>query len=72
MTESATGSAADVSGASGLAKVREIIRYIPDGTTIPEEMWSGRHRSILIGIAVQVPCLIALGLYEGTESFTGA
>ena len=60
-------------GGSGVAyKLREFIRYIPDGTTIPEEMWAGRHRNILIAVAVQVPLLIALGLYEGTESFTGA
>ena len=39
---------------------------------MPKEMWSGRHRNILIAIAVQVPLLIGLGLYEGTESVTGA
>ncbi|WP_435074326.1 methyl-accepting chemotaxis protein [Halorubrum sp. HHNYT27] len=73
MTDSVTGSAPDTSGASGFGDtLREIIRYIPDGTSMPKEMWGGRHRSILIATVVQVPFLIALGLYEGTESFTGA
>jgi len=73
MTEPATGSAADASGSSGVGHtIREIVRYIPDGTSMPKEMWAGRHRNILIAIAVQVPLLIALGLYSGTESFTGA
>ncbi|WP_435097216.1 methyl-accepting chemotaxis protein [Halorubrum sp. N11] len=72
MTESATGAAADASG-SGLAyKLREFVRYIPDGTSMPKEMWGGRHRNVLMLIAVQVPFLIALGLYSGTESITGA
>jgi len=35
-------------------------------------MWRGRHRNILLAILVQVPLLLALGLYEGTESVTGA
>jgi methyl-accepting chemotaxis protein len=52
--------------------LREVVRYIPDGTSMPKEMWSGRHRNVLIAIAVQVPLLIALGLYSGTESVTGA
>ncbi|ELZ57203.1 methyl-accepting chemotaxis sensory transducer [Halorubrum hochstenium ATCC 700873] len=52
--------------------MREVIRYIPDGTSMPEEMWAPRHRNILIATLVQVPFLIGLGLYDGTESFTGA
>ncbi|WP_256402812.1 methyl-accepting chemotaxis protein [Halorubrum salinum] len=39
---------------------------------MPEEMWAGRHRNILLAILVQVPFLVALGLYSGTESITGA
>ncbi|MDB2237700.1 methyl-accepting chemotaxis protein [Halorubrum ezzemoulense] len=71
MAETATG--VDAGGSGGLAEsVRDVIRYIPDGTSMPEEMWSPRHRNILISIAVQVPLLIGLGLYNGTESFTGA
>ncbi len=76
MTESATGSSVDTSGSSGPSgvayKLREFVRYIPDGTSMPKEMWEGRHRGILILIAVQVPFLLALGLYSGTESVTGA
>ncbi|OYR38178.1 methyl-accepting chemotaxis protein [Halorubrum sp. Ib24] len=73
MTEPATGSAADASGPSGVGHtIREIVRYVPDGTSMPKEMWGGRHRNVLIAIAVQVPFLIALGLYSGTEPFTGA
>ncbi|MFC6718891.1 methyl-accepting chemotaxis protein [Natrialbaceae archaeon GCM10025810] len=56
----------------GVDKVKEFVRYIPDGTSIPEEMWERRHRSILLLIAVQVPLLLALGIYEGTDPFTGA
>ena len=71
MAETATG--VDAGGSGGLAEsVRDVIRYIPDGTSMPEEMWSPRHRNILISTAVQVPLLIGLGLYNGTESFTGA
>ncbi|UIO98491.1 methyl-accepting chemotaxis protein [Halobaculum sp. CBA1158] len=58
-------------------RVRErferIVRYTPDGTTIPEERWRGRHRRILISLAAHVPFLLALGLFSGTESLvTGA
>ncbi|TYT61782.1 methyl-accepting chemotaxis protein [Natrialba swarupiae] len=35
-------------------------------------MWANRHRNILLLIAVQVPLLLVLGVYEGTESITGA
>jgi len=81
MSESTVASSQKDHGPSGGAvgepsgpaeKIREIVRYIPDGTSMPEEMWAGRHRNILIAIAVQVPLLIGLGLYSGTESFTGA
>ncbi|MGM0682881.1 MAG: methyl-accepting chemotaxis protein [Halobacteriota archaeon] len=73
MTDPATGSATDTSGSAGVGHaLRESIRYVPDGTSMPEEMWSGRHRNVLIAIAGQVPLLIALGLYSGTDSVTGA
>ncbi|RLM67156.1 methyl-accepting chemotaxis protein [Halorubrum sp. Atlit-26R] len=71
MAETATG--IDSGGSGGLTgSVREVIRYIPDGTSMPEEMWAPRHRNILIATVVQVPLLIAMGLYSGTESITGA
>ena len=71
MTETATGTR---SGGSGgfTESVREVIRYIPDGTSMPEEMWAPRHRNILIATVIQLPLLIGLGLYSGTESLTGA
>ncbi|ELZ45602.1 methyl-accepting chemotaxis sensory transducer [Halorubrum californiense DSM 19288] len=71
MAETATG--IDSGGSGGLAEsVRDVIRYIPDGTSMPEEMWEPRHRNILIATVVQLPLLIGLGLYSGTESITGA
>lgn len=57
---------------TGLDALREVIRHIPDGTSMPEEMWRGRHRNILLLVVAQVPFLLALGLYRGTEPFTGA
>jgi methyl-accepting chemotaxis protein len=71
MAETVTG--VDAGESDGLTgSVREVIRYIPDGTSMPEEMWAPRHRNILIATVIQLPLLIGLGLYEGTESFTGA
>ena len=54
------------SGGDPGGSLREVIRYIPDGTSIPTEMWDRRHRNILITIAVQIPLLFGLGLYQGT------
>ncbi|OYR80734.1 methyl-accepting chemotaxis protein, partial [Halorubrum sp. E3] len=71
MAETATG--VDSGGSDGLTGgLREVIRYIPDGTSMPEEMWAPRHRNILIATVIQLPLLIGLGLYSGTESVTGA
>jgi len=71
MGETASGVPSEGSG--GLAEsVRDVIRYIPDGTSMPEEMWEPRHRNILIATLIQVPFLVGLGLYDGTESITGA
>lgn len=53
-------------------ELRKFARYMPDGTSIPQEMWARRHRGILVSIVVQVPLLVALGIFEGTESITGA
>nr|WP_299333956.1 hypothetical protein [Haloplanus sp.] len=53
--------------------LREFVTYIPSGDTIPESTWRSRHRKILLLLAAHVPFLVALGLYEGTESaVTGA
>ncbi|RLM51296.1 methyl-accepting chemotaxis protein [Halorubrum sp. Atlit-28R] len=71
MAETATG--VDAGGSGGLTeKVREVLRYVPDGTSMPTEMWKPRHRNILIATVIQVPFLVAMGLYSGTESITGA
>ena len=73
MVESGVASGTTTGQPQGIGeKVREVVRYIPDGTSMPEEMWAGRHRNILLAILVQVPFLVALGLYSGTESITGA
>ncbi|WP_049984782.1 methyl-accepting chemotaxis protein [Halobellus rufus] len=63
-------------GGSGLEriehKIREFVRYTPSGDTIPDDRWRKRHRNILLGILAHIPLLFLLGIYEGTESFTGA
>ena len=53
-------------------KLRDVIRYTPDGKTIPDETWEKRHRNILLSLLAHIPFLLLLGSYEGTESFTGA
>ncbi|ESP90117.1 methyl-accepting chemotaxis protein [Candidatus Halobonum tyrrellensis] len=54
-------------------RLREAVRYVPSGDTIPDETWAGRHRRVLISLVAHIPLLLALGLYEGTESLvTGA
>ncbi|MEA5387573.1 hypothetical protein VB773_16760 [Haloarculaceae archaeon H-GB2-1] len=53
--------------------VRKFIAYTPDGDSIPEETWNGRHRNILILLVAHVPFLFLLGISDGTESLiTGA
>src|SRR6056297_1486047 len=53
--------------------LREFVKYTPSGDTIPDDAWRRRHRNILVFLVAHVPFLLALGLYEGTESaVTGA
>jgi methyl-accepting chemotaxis protein len=53
--------------------LREFVRYVPGGDTIPDETWRSRHRNVVVLVLAHVPLLLALGLYEGTEStVTGA
>ncbi|MFC6755939.1 MULTISPECIES: methyl-accepting chemotaxis protein [Haloarcula] len=53
--------------------VREFLRYVPSGDTIPDETWRSRHRKILLWLFAHLPLLLALGLYEGAETLvTGA
>ena len=74
MTNSTPGSTAGSSRErSRTDSIREFIRYVPSGDTIPKGTWGGRHRNILLLILAHVPFLLLLGLYEGTESaVTGA
>jgi hypothetical protein len=71
------GTTIDSGGVSGLADgwgqaVRDVVKYTPDGTTIPDESWRNRHRNILLALLAHIPFLLALGLYGGTESISGA
>ncbi|WP_336023183.1 methyl-accepting chemotaxis protein [Halobellus salinisoli] len=53
-------------------KIRDLIRYTPSGYSIPEERWKRRHRNIVLLLVAHIPLLFALGLYQGTDPFTGA
>jgi len=53
-------------------KIGEFVRYTPSGDTIPDESWRKRHRNILLAILAHIPLLFLLGIYEGTESISGA
>jgi len=44
---------------------------IPDGSTIPEDVWERRHRYFIIAVLAHIPVLLGLGLLEGNESITG-
>ncbi|SFR63580.1 methyl-accepting chemotaxis protein [Halogeometricum limi] len=53
--------------------VRDVVKYIPRGNTIPEESWKSRHRNITLFMLAHIPFLLALGTYTGTEPYvTGA
>ena len=72
MTETVE-SGSDLAGINRLVRaVRDVIKYVPSGDTIPDETWRNRHRNILVLLLAHVPLLFALGLYHGTESITGA
>jgi methyl-accepting chemotaxis protein len=71
MTTATAGSGA--ARGSGIAEaLREFIKYTPDGSTIPADTWRRRHRSIILVVLAHVPLLFLLGIFEGTESITGA
>nr|WP_313689805.1 methyl-accepting chemotaxis protein [Halobellus sp. DFY28] len=74
MVGSTTDAGMDDSGVidRGGGILQEIIKYTPSGDTIPDESWQRRHRNIVILLVAHIPLLFALGLYEGTDSFTGA
>jgi len=53
--------------------IQEFVKYTPSGDTIPDDAWRSRHRNIILLLLAHVPFLLALGLFEGTESVvTGA
>ncbi|MFA1610868.1 methyl-accepting chemotaxis protein [Halobellus rubicundus] len=73
MAESTVGSRGGRFGTDNWGdKLREFVRYIPSGDTIPDDTWRARHRNIVLALFAHIPFLIALGLYEGTEPFSGA
>lgn len=52
--------------------VSEFIEYTPNGTSMPDAMWERRHRRVVISLFAHLPVLLALGLFEGSETqFTG-
>jgi methyl-accepting chemotaxis protein len=53
--------------------IRERVRYIPRGESIPDETWRARHRNIVLLLVAHAPFLFALGRFTGTEPYvTGA
>lgn len=66
-------STGDLSDRGRGGRVQRLFKYTPDGTSIPDEMWRNRHRTIVVSLLAHVPFLLALGLFEGTETVvTGA
>ncbi|MFB6103259.1 MAG: methyl-accepting chemotaxis protein [Haloplanus sp.] len=61
-------------GIKGLRRtLRNHLKYIPRGDSIPEETWQARHRNIVILLAAHAPFLFGLGTFTGTEPYvTGA
>lgn len=39
---------------------------LPRGTTLPEEAWQSRHRSLLVVLWLHVPGILAFGAYRGS------
>jgi methyl-accepting chemotaxis protein len=74
MTESTPGTGRELPGGGNWRRaLRERIRYIPRGESIPDETWRARHRNILVLLVAHVPFLFALGRFTGTEQYvTGA
>ncbi|MFD1686756.1 methyl-accepting chemotaxis protein [Halobellus litoreus] len=73
MAEATGNTAAEAGLGDGVrGTIREIIKYTPSGYSIPDESWRRRHRNIVILLVAHIPLLFALGMYEGTDSFTGA
>ncbi|POG55983.1 methyl-accepting chemotaxis protein [Haloferax marisrubri] len=53
--------------------VRDAVRYVPQGDSIPSESWRARHRNILVFLVAHAPLLYLLGNFTGSEPYvTGA
>jgi methyl-accepting chemotaxis protein len=48
-----------------------ILAHIPDGTTLPDDQWVGRHKALVAVVLGHIPVLFGVGLVEGEESVTG-
>ncbi|MFC7074581.1 methyl-accepting chemotaxis protein [Halovenus rubra] len=57
----------------GATVYRDFVRYVPRGTSIPEETWRARHRGLLVLLVAHLPFLFLLGLFDGHDPYlTGA
>ncbi|RDZ64345.1 hypothetical protein C5B90_14205 [Haloferax sp. Atlit-12N] len=53
--------------------VRDAVRYVPQGDSIPNESWQARHRNILVFLVTHAPLLYLLGNFTGSDPYvTGA
>ncbi|MDL0126153.1 chemotaxis signal transducer protein Htr8, partial [Halobacterium salinarum] len=73
MGESARGGGSAETAGGLAAAVKTYLEYTPTGESIPAAAWRRRHRNVRVFVLAHIPLLLALGLYEGTESaVTGA
>ncbi|AAG19812.1 MULTISPECIES: chemotaxis signal transducer protein Htr8 [Halobacterium] len=73
MGESARGGGSAETTGGLAAAVKTYLEYTPTGESIPAAAWRRRHRNVRVFVLAHIPLLLALGLYEGTESaVTGA
>jgi len=49
--------------------VRDAVRYVPSGDSIPETAWRARHRNIVALLVAHVPFLFMLGTFDGTDPY---
>jgi methyl-accepting chemotaxis protein len=48
-----------------------ILAHIPDGSTLPDDQWVGRHKVLVALVLGHIPILFGMGLLEGEETVTG-
>ena len=56
----------------GESAVRQYIENTPDGTEIPDESFTKRHRGVVAFTIALLPVVFAISRLEGVESITGA